>query len=307
MKRRSALVLVVMIGASLIAAPRAVGHPSPAGCFGNRFALTLASDVLIARVGDTITYTTRIANAGPGACDVGPATITLTLPAADGTPTGQTVTLATNATFPAGTSETTLGTTAYTVAVDSGVASAVALVSMTGALHDTPPDSHIAVSSTLGTPIAAAPTASTTVSGSAAGSVSATLSLSLGAPASFGAFTPGTAADYVATMNANVTSTAGNGLLTVADSTGSASGHLVNGAIAMPQALQVSASSTHASGFADAPLRDAANPTPLLSYAGPVANDAITVRFKQSIAANDPLRTGSYSKLLTFTLSTTQP
>jgi hypothetical protein len=31
------------------------------------------------------------------------------------------------------------------------------------------------------------------------------------------------------------------------------------------------------------------------------------VRFKQSIAANKPLRTGSYAKTLTFTLSTTEP
>ena len=68
----------------------------------------------------------------------------------------------------------------------------------------------------------------------------------------------------------------------------------------MPQALHVSANSTHASGFADAPVRDSANPTPWLSYAGPVANDAATVRCKQWIATNDPLRTRSYSKLLTF-------
>jgi hypothetical protein len=33
----------------------------------------------------------------------------------------------------------------------------------------------------------------------------------------------------------------------------------------------------------------------------------VTVGFKQPIGANDPLRTGMYSKTLTFTLSTTQP
>jgi hypothetical protein len=38
-----------------------------------------------------------------------------------------------------------------------------------------------------------------------------------------------------------------------------------------------------------------------------VSNDAVALEFKQSIGANDPLRTGSYSKTLTFTLSTTQP
>jgi hypothetical protein len=33
----------------------------------------------------------------------------------------------------------------------------------------------------------------------------------------------------------------------------------------------------------------------------------VTVTFKQAISANDALRTGTYSKVLTFTLSTTTP
>jgi hypothetical protein len=45
----------------------------------------------------------------------------------------------------------------------------------------------------------------------------------------------------------------------------------------------------------------------LLTYAGPVSNDAVAVGFKQPIAASDPLRTGAYVKTLTFTLSTTAP
>ncbi len=39
----------------------------------------------------------------------------------------------------------------------------------------------------------------------------------------------------------------------------------------------------------------------------PVSNDAVPVAFKQAIGANDALRTGTYSKTLTFTLSTTTP
>jgi hypothetical protein len=50
-----------------------------------------------------------------------------------------------------------------------------------------------------------------------------------------------------------------------------------------------------------------AAPTQLLAYAGPVSNDSVTIGFKQSIGANDALRTGTYAKTLTFTLSTTQP
>jgi hypothetical protein len=33
----------------------------------------------------------------------------------------------------------------------------------------------------------------------------------------------------------------------------------------------------------------------------------VTLGFKQSIGANEPLRTGTYAKTLTFTLSTTNP
>jgi hypothetical protein len=38
-----------------------------------------------------------------------------------------------------------------------------------------------------------------------------------------------------------------------------------------------------------------------------VSNDTVTLNFRQPIAITDPLRTGSYSKTLTFTLSTTNP
>ena len=40
---------------------------------------------------------------------------------------------------------------------------------------------------------------------------------------------------------------------------------------------------------------------------GPISNDPAEIRFLQSIGANDALRTGSYSKTLTFTPSTTNP
>jgi hypothetical protein len=38
-----------------------------------------------------------------------------------------------------------------------------------------------------------------------------------------------------------------------------------------------------------------------------VSNDVVPVEFEQPIAATDPLRTGTYAKPLTFTLSTTNP
>ena len=43
------------------------------------------------------------------------------------------------------------------------------------------------------------------------------------------------------------------------------------------------------------------------TYSGPVSNDPVTITFKQAIGATEPLRTGAYTKTLTFTLSTTAP
>ena len=48
-------------------------------------------------------------------------------------------------------------------------------------------------------------------------------------------------------------------------------------------------------------------PATVRTWSGPASNETLPVDFKQPIAANDPLRTGTYSKTLTFTLSTTNP
>jgi enterochelin esterase-like enzyme len=120
------------------------------------------------------------------------------------------------------------------------------------------------------------------VDGTVGGTVPATLSLTLGAPVTFGAFTPGVAKDYTASTRANVTSTAGDAALSVSDL-----GHLANGAFTLPEPLQVSFSKA--------------------AWSAPVSNDPVTIGFAQHINANDALRTGAYSRTLTFTLSTTTP
>jgi Zinc carboxypeptidase len=150
-------------------------------------------------------------------------------------------------------------------------------------------------------------TVSLCTQGTAGGTAPATLSLTLGTPATFGAFTPGVTKDYTASSTANVISTAGNAVLTVADPSTTATGHLVNGTFALPQALQASASSPAGSASPAAAVGGSAAPTPLLSWSGPVSNDPVTIAFKQSIGSTDALRTGSYSKTLTYTLSTTAP
>jgi hypothetical protein len=148
---------------------------------------------------------------------------------------------------------------------------------------------------------------SVSADGGAGGTVPATLSLTLGTPASFGGFTPGLGKDYTASMTANVISTAGNAGLSVADGASNATGHLVNGTFSLPSALQAKASSPLGTGGTLADVGGSASPTSLLSYPNPASNDPVKVDFQQHISANDALRTGSYSKTLTFTLSTTAP
>ncbi len=120
------------------------------------------------------------------------------------------------------------------------------------------------------------------VSSTVGGSVPATLALTLGAPASFGAFTAGLDKTYSASTTADVLSTAGDATLSVSDP-----GHLANGAFTLPDRLSV----TIAPG----------------SWTAPVSHASVAIGFSQHIGANDALRTGSYSKTLTFTLSTTTP
>ncbi|WP_051325128.1 TIGR03118 family protein [Candidatus Solirubrobacter pratensis] len=114
------------------------------------------------------------------------------------------------------------------------------------------------------------------------GTVPATLSLALGGAASFGAFTPGAGMDYTAQTTATVTSTAGDATLTYSDP-----GHLANGAFSLPQPLVVELSKS--------------------AWTAPVSDDTVGITFKQRIDATDALRTGTYNRTITFTLSTTNP
>ena len=76
----------------------------------------------------------------------------------------------------------------------------------------------------------------TSQDGTIGGNVPATLSLTLGTPASFGAFVPGVARIYEASTTATVTSSAGDAALSVADPSSTATGHLVNGAFSLRSA-----------------------------------------------------------------------
>ena len=123
--------------------------------------------------------------------------------------------------------------------------------------------------------------------GTVGGTVPATLALTLGAPAQFGAFTPGVAREYTASTTATVVSTAGDATLTVADPSST-----------RPAIWSTARSRCRSRCRASASVK---------TWTAPTSNESVTVTFKQAIGANDALRTGTYAKTLTFTLSTTTP
>jgi fermentation-respiration switch protein FrsA (DUF1100 family) len=127
-----------------------------------------------------------------------------------------------------------------------------------------------------------APGWGTYADGSVGGTVPATLSLTLGNAASFGAFTPGVGKEYTASTTANVISTAGDAALTASGPV-----HLANGTFTLAAPLGVEISPN--------------------AWSGPVSNGPAAITFRQSIAANEPLRTGTYAATVTFSLSTTTP
>ena len=147
----------------------------------------------------------------------------------------------------------------------------------------------------------------TNTNGTVSGTVPATLALTLGAPATFGAFTPGVDNDYTASTTATVLSTAGDAMLSIADPSPTNTGQLVNGTFALPSPLTVSAASAASTPAAGGAVGGSSAPTAVSRWSNPVSNDVVTVTFKQHVGRTDALRTGTYAKTLTFTLSTTTP
>ena len=122
----------------------------------------------------------------------------------------------------------------------------------------------------------------TSTDGTVGGTVPATLSLPVGGPASLGAFAPGVDRNYETTMAATVTSTGGDATLAVTDPSANATGRLVNGTFALSEPLQVRANAN----AVRAAEHDAGIAAGLLTYAGPVSNDAVSIGLRQHIGAN---------------------
>ena len=80
-------------------------------------------------------------------------------------------------------------------------------------------------------------------------------------------------------------------------------GFAIRNAVVYPGLLSDSSSMTAAARRAS-PLRVSFSK---VSWTPPVSNDPVTIALERDIGASDALRTGTYSKTLTFTLSTTSP
>lgn len=156
---------VVLAGVvSLFPVIAAHAHQNPGGCNSNRFNISIIKDKTEVYQGQTLTYTVTASNVNFGsdiACDITAADIQITLPAQDGTPTGQVVHLVNNVNFPATTSVTVIGSAQYVVDVNPGVTDIVAEARAEGSLHDAPVDHAALIIKTLGTTVVAPPSTNT--------------------------------------------------------------------------------------------------------------------------------------------------
>ncbi|MDA0184587.1 sugar phosphate isomerase/epimerase [Solirubrobacter phytolaccae] len=140
------------------------------------------------------------------------------------------------------------------------------------------------------------------------GNVTSQLGLDLTGPAALGTFVPGTAADYTSTLLAEVTTTTPDAKLSVLDNSATAAGHLVNGTAVLRSPLKLRATNaTQTSAAFTALSETTGTPLDLLSYTAPTTRDRVSIGIQQSIGATETLLRGTYSKTLTFSVSSTTP
>ena len=113
--------------------------------------------------------------------------------------------------------------------------------------------------------------------------------------------------DYTAGTTANVISTAGDATLSVADPSPTNTGQLVNGTFSCRRRCRRRRPASAAPAAAGGAGRRLGRADDAADLQRPGLQRRGDVTFKQTIGANDALRTGAYSKTLTFTLSTDEP
>jgi len=128
---------------------------------------------------------------------------------------------------------------------------------------------------------------------------------------SLGSFVPNSATTYTTTLSASITSTAGSATLTAQDPSAASTGYLVNNSVGGPYALlsplHINATDGGTNPSTGYQVLTSGNAMLLLSYSAPVSNDPVTIGFQQAIGLVEPLRSGTYSKAITLTLTTNNP
>jgi uncharacterized repeat protein (TIGR01451 family) len=120
-----------------IAAAPAAAHSDPPGCVNSDLQLAVSANKTSARPGESVNFTVTASNNSAGACNITGATVTLRLPSATGTTTGELKTLTTTGSYPAGSGGIVVGGVAvpYTVAVNAGVTALAARADATFTAH----------------------------------------------------------------------------------------------------------------------------------------------------------------------------
>jgi hypothetical protein len=133
-----------------IAAAPAAAHVDPPGCVNSDLQLNVTADKSSVRPNEPIAFTVTASNDSAGACNITAATVTLRLPSATGTTTGELKTLTTTGSYAAGSSGTVVGTVPYTVAVNAGVSALAVRANATFTVHTGAPDESDTAQRSLG-------------------------------------------------------------------------------------------------------------------------------------------------------------
>ena len=152
MRRAGLLLALVTILAS--SASPAAAHRFPDTCTSNNAEFVLQRDTAVLRNGDAQTYRIYASNSGAAPCNVTDVGVTLRLPSATGAPSSTApISLVSGETLSPQAGQRQLASYQYQVAVNAGVANAVAEVTATANVHDSPVHTPAPVARTIGTEV----------------------------------------------------------------------------------------------------------------------------------------------------------
>jgi uncharacterized repeat protein (TIGR01451 family) len=145
--------LLLALALFAIAAAPAAAHVDPPGCVNSDLQLNVTADRTAVRPGEAINFFVSASNNSPGACNITGATVTLRLPGATGTSTGELKTLTTTGSYAASTAGIAVGTVPYTVAVNTGVSALAVRANASFTAHTGAADEADTAQRSLGVPV----------------------------------------------------------------------------------------------------------------------------------------------------------